>query len=151
MRFPWIWLTFDFFPDGKECKEKLVFGRRWPRETLNGLSAPNAYLESISLCRANLNNANLQGANLIKANLQGANLRGATLWQAKKLTPKQIKSSCFWDEAIYKGEWHWKEKSETWVPKNEQAQQDNDNYIDELKKDTASDPKEKPDCSRWSK
>ena len=87
LRFPWIWGTIDLFWDGKECKEKLVFGRRWEREPLVGLSAPKAYLGGIHLCGADLEWANLQQAYLWNANLQGANLgwtnlQGAYLWGA---------------------------------------------------------------------
>ena len=208
LRFPWIWGTIDLFWDGKECKRKLVFGRRWKREPLAGLSARKAYLANIHLCGADLGeaefqDANLEGANLQQAvleranlqeaslwlaNLQQANLGGAklqqaslslanlqqaslslanlqqaSLWQAnlqqaylslanlqgtfvidtKKLTSKQIKSTCFWKQAIYKGEWN--EIEEAWVA----IEPDNTNFIEELKKDTASDPEEPIDCSLW--
>ena len=92
LRFPWIWVTRDLFWDGEKCKEKLVFGRRWRRETLAGLSAPKAYLFEINLCgaglaganlqKAKLWNANLQQAYLYRANLQNANLREAKLQDA---------------------------------------------------------------------
>ena len=82
LRFPWIWGTIDFFLDGKECKRKLVFGRRWKRESLTGLSTPKAYLVEINLCRANLDRANLQDADLFKANLQNASLLRANLQNA---------------------------------------------------------------------
>ncbi|MEL7079615.1 MAG: pentapeptide repeat-containing protein, partial [Cyanobacteria bacterium J06582_2] len=110
LRFPWVGWTKDLFWDEKtgECEEKLVFGRRWSRELLVGLSAPNkAYLSGINLCDAVLESANLQDADLWNANLQdaglfrvnfqntslryanlqnavleGANLRDANLWRA---------------------------------------------------------------------
>ncbi|MGV2829792.1 pentapeptide repeat-containing protein [Myxosarcina sp. GI1(2024)] len=95
-----------------------------------------AYLERVSLCDAYLKNANLQNAQLSRA---------------KNLSPEQIKSACFWDEAIYEGKWNWDEEKWTWVPENEQAKQDNKNYIEELKEDKSSDPKQSPDYSRWQK
>ena len=82
LRFPWIWGTIDLFWDGKECKRKLVFGRRWKREPLAGLSAPGAYLLGVRLCDANLGEANLQEADLGKANLQEADLGKANLQEA---------------------------------------------------------------------
>ena len=44
LRFPWIGWTRDLFSDVKECRIKFIFGRRWKRKTLAGLSNPNAYL-----------------------------------------------------------------------------------------------------------
>ena len=73
------------------------------------------------------------------------------MWYAENLTPEQIKSACFWDKVIYKGEWVWNQKTGTWVPKNQQDREDNDNYIKELKKDKSSDPEQPVDCSRWSR
>ncbi len=262
-RFPYIgWTEEDWFWDKQKqkCVEKQLFGRRWEREPLAGLSAPNAYLALIHLCGANLRRANLREvrlshANLQKANLRRANLQKASLWDANlqkarlsranlqeanllsanlqkarlsranlqkaslwyanlqetrlgyanlqeadlsganleeanllganleeadlsgdnryllygnlqeanlvsanlqeadlsgaNLTPKQIKSACFWDKAIYKGEWDRDKQTKTMVPKNEQAEQDNTKFIEDLKKDKSSDPKEKPDCSHW--
>ncbi|MGK7917601.1 MAG: pentapeptide repeat-containing protein, partial [Prochloraceae cyanobacterium] len=98
-----------------------------------------ANLERVNLERANLGGANLGGANLGRANLGGANLEGANLGgadftDAQHLTHKQIKSTCFWQNAIYNPE-----KSE------------NQKYIEKLKTDKSSDPKELPACSIWSR
>ena len=98
-----------------------------------------AHLSEINLSQAYLR-TNLQQAWLKRANLQQADLRGA-----KNLTPKQIKSACFWDKAIYKGEWNWEKKA--YVVK----EPDNTNFIEELKKDTSSDPDDPVDCSWWEK
>ena len=125
------------------------------REAYLGLAnLQRAYLELANLQRAYLKLANLQRAYLKLANLQraylkSANLREAYLGSAKNLTPEQIKSACFWDEAIYKGEWNWNNQIKTWVASNEQAKQDNTKFIEELKKDKSSDPKEPVDCSLW--
>ena len=143
LRFPWIGWTKDLFWDEKaeECKEKLVLGRRWQRENLVGLSAPNkAYLAKILLC-----DANLRGANLQDAYLRWANLQQAILIKLKNLTSNQIKSACFWQKAIYRGEWNYEKK--TYVA----IEPDNTNFIEELKKDKSSDPKDPVDCSRWEK
>jgi uncharacterized protein YjbI with pentapeptide repeats len=114
-----------------------------------------AHLSEINLSEAylstNLQRADLRGANLQDADLKGANLQDAVLLDAKNLTRKQIKSACNWDKAIYKGEWHWEEETETWVANNEQDEQKNLNYIKDLKKDKKTDPTRKPDCSRWSR
>ena len=131
----------------------------------------DAYLERANLQGADLNSANLQKANLERANLQGAdlfmanlqetnlertNLQGANLFMAnlqeailigtENLTPEQIKSTCFWDRAIYKGKWD--EEERTWVA----IEPDNTEFIEELKNDIASNPdKLIIDYSRWKK
>ena len=211
-RFPWIGITkkgLYWDKQEKRCKLKRLFGRRWTREPLVGLSAPKAYLVGINLCGALLNGANLQNTNLYEANLQGAfltrtnlqlanlyganlqraflgeanlhgafldeanlqnailiranlqhaflfdanlqdaflygaNLQDAILTDTQNLTSTQIKNSCNWDKAIYKGEYI--SEKETYV-----ATPDNTNYIEELKKDKSSDPKEPVDCSHWEK
>ena len=102
------------------------------------------FLWGASLQNASLWDANLQDANLKKVDLQDADLEGAFLLGTKKLTAKQIKSTCFWDKAIYKGEWN---EEMDWVA----TEPDNTNFIEELKNDTASDPEEPIDCSRWEK
>ena len=118
---------------------------------LRGANLEEADLEGAHLERANLRGANLEGANLRGAHLEGAllweaNLRGAHLEKAKlekaklekaksfgsHLTATKIKSTCNWDKAIYKHD-----------------KKENRQYIEQLKKDRASDPKEPPDCSRW--
>ena len=123
---------------------------------LGGANLRGANLEEADLERAHLGGANLRGANLEGANLRGAHLEGALLWEANlrgahlekaklekaklekaksfgsHLTAAKIKSTCNWDKAIYK-----------------QDKKENRQYIEQLKKDRASDPKEPPDCSRW--
>ena len=102
-----------------------------------------ANLQEADLKGANLQEADLKGANLQEADLKGANLQKAYLGFAKKLTYQQIKSACNWEKGIYKGQWNWeKELVETIEP-------DNTNFIEELKKDKSSDPKEAPYCSIW--
>jgi uncharacterized protein YjbI with pentapeptide repeats len=67
---------------------------------LNRANLESANLESANLVVADLHRAFLRGANLNGANLNGANLKGAVLSEADNLTNEQIKSACFWDEAI---------------------------------------------------
>ena len=96
--------------------------------------------------------ADLKEANLSEANLQEANLKKAKLNEAKNLTNQQIKSACFWDQAKYKGEWDWDKETKIWLPKNDQAELENTNFIEDLKKDKSSDPEEPVDCSSlWSR
>lgn len=89
---------------------------------LHSASFKDAKLGKAILARANLSNANLRNtdlseADLKKANLAKANLRGAYLYKTKNLTSKQLKTSCFWDEAIYtKANKIGKEK--IWTPNN---------------------------------
>ena len=103
-----------------------------------------ANLQQANLSPANLQQANLRSANLQEADLEGANLRQAVLESAENLTPEQIKLACNWDKAIYKGEWN--DEKKAWVA----IEPDNTNYIEELKQETASDPKKPPDCSGLS-
>ena len=105
-------------------------------------------LQGASLKIADLNNTVLWKANLQEAILEGANFQRAFLDGVKNLTPKQIKSSCNWEKAIYIGKLNWdKENGFSWVA----TEPDNTNYIEKLKKDKSSDPKELPDCRRWEK
>ena len=88
-----------------------------------------ADLHSAQLSDADLIFANLRKADLHSADLRSANLNRANLIKAKKLTPSQIKSACNWEKAIYK--------------------EANQQYIDRLFIDKASDPSEPVDCSQW--
>ncbi len=101
---------------------------------LSGASLKGANLEGTNLEGSNLGGANLGGTNLKGADLEEANLEGANFTDAQHLTHKQIKSTCFWQNAIYNPE-----KSE------------NQKYIEKLKTDKSSDPKELPACSIWSR
>ena len=122
-------------------------GTNLERASLEGANLSGAYLWKAKLKRASLKGANLEGTNLEGSNLGGANLggtnlkgadleeanlEGANFTDAQHLTHKQIKSACFWQKAIYK-----KDESE------------NEKYIEKLKTDKSSDPKELPDCSIW--
>ena len=122
---------------------------------LSGTSLVQANLSGAYLWGANLSQTCLDLANLSVASLLGANLLGTSLLQAnlieaklidlQNLTPKQIKSACFWDQAIYKGRWVAEEL--TWAA----IEPNNTNYIEDLKKDKSSDPEEPVDCSIWEK
>lgn len=61
------------------------------------------------------------------------------------LNLQQIKSACYWEEAIY-SEAQWDKNRSQWVIKDEKA---NQQKIEELKYDKASDPSTPVDCSRW--
>jgi hypothetical protein len=188
LRFPWIgWTDEDWYWDKQEkkCKQKRLLGRRWPRQSLQGLSAPKALLQGVHLCGANLVGADLRDANLVQAHLEGAdlwkanlggaglklvnlkganlmeaylqyaflseanlkeaNLKGANLSYPQSLTRKQIKSACNWDKAIYKS--HYDQDNNEWVLEEAANQQ----YIEQLKQDRASDPQEPVDCTTWEK
>ena len=116
--------------------------------TLMLLNFENANLQEANLPNANFNNTNLKNANLALANLRNANFESANLSFAylintKHLKPTQIKSACHWQTAFYQGDWD--SEQAKWIV-NEQA---NQQYIEQLKLDKASDPKEPVDCSRW--
>ena len=104
-----------------------------------------ANLQNAHLVEANLENANLEETDLQNASLWGANLQKAILIDIKNLTLKQIKLACFWDRAIYKGKLD--REVQAWVA----IEPENTNYIEKLKNDSASDPYEPIDCSRWEK
>lgn len=107
-RFPWIvftetwtlqtekdWYLSSYWDEKEQkrkhkCKQKRLFGRRWKRQSLQGLSLQNVptgegehyyevYLAGIDLCSANLSRADLNNANLSGAFLSGANLSGSYL------------------------------------------------------------------------
>ena len=111
---------------------------------LQGAELQGADLQGANLWKANLQGAYLEGANLQGANLREANLQGANLERAN-LTAKQIKSTCFWNKAIYKAKWN--NEKQAFVA----TEPDNTNFIEKLKNDIASNPKEPPDCSVWEK
>ena len=102
-----------------------------------------ADLSGAYLFGADLSGADLSGVNLIEADLRAVNLQDAFLVGIENLISEQIKSACFWDMAIYKGEWNGEKRAFVAI------EPDNTNFIENLKKDTTSDPDESPDCSRW--
>ncbi|MDJ0659383.1 MAG: pentapeptide repeat-containing protein [Crocosphaera sp.] len=84
----WYWAEWYWDSWTQKCKEKgrffgYLWGRRWPRQRLSRLYAPNAYLNGIKLCGASLWGVNLEGAFLNKAQLQEVNLVEADLSKAK--------------------------------------------------------------------
>jgi uncharacterized protein YjbI with pentapeptide repeats len=107
---------------------------------LNGADLSNA-----NFSNANLNSASLRSADLTSADLTSADLRSAALIEATNLTETQIKSACFWDKAIYIYKGHYDNQKKEWIT-DEKA---NQVFIAQLKQDKASDPKVKPDCSKW--
>ncbi len=102
-----------------------------------------AELNGANLIVANLDGANLDGAELNGANLDGANLNGAILNGAEGLNPKQIKSACFWEKAIYT-ESKWDEDKQLWVAADREA---NQREIEKLKRDKNSDLPNPIDCN----
>ncbi len=111
--------------------------------TLSSANLNRADLNHATLFDANLNGANLNGANLNGVNLNFANLNFANLIEAENFIPSQIKSACYWENAIYKG--YWDEKKRKWVIDEKANQQ----YIEELTQDKDSDPKNPVNCSGW--
>ena len=112
-------------------------------QALERLVEAKRSLKSYNLVGANLSRANLSRANLSRANLESANLESAYLIRVQNLTFSQIKSACYWEKAIYKG--NWDDKAYKWQVYEEANQE----FIKQLKQDKASDPKKTVDCSRW--
>ncbi len=142
---------------GANLQEAALSGANLQEANLGGAKLQKAWLIKANLQKAGLIKANLQEANLREANLQkaylreanlqkaglwGANLQEAYLVDAEELTSEQIKSSCFWEKAIYKGEMN---DEGNWVA----IEPDNTNFIEELKNDKSSDPKEPINCKIW--
>ena len=93
--------------------------------------------------RANLSRTYFYRTNFDQANFYGANLSGASLMESQNLTPTQIKSACNWDKAVYQGVWQLNQFR--WVVDEKANQQ----FIQQLKQDKDSDPKQPVDCSQW--
>ncbi len=110
------------------------------RADLRSANLDSADLKGANLHRANLNSADLNFANLEQANLEQANLDHANLIEVHNLTPSQIKSACSWQTAIFRGEFAPEQK--TWRVDEKLNQQ----YIEQLKQDKASNPKYPIDC-----
>lgn len=160
-----------FSLQGLELEETNLKNINLKGANLEYVNLKNAFLYNADLQGANLYNANLVGTNLLNANLRGANLtvaifeddsiikngiatskasinganlKGAFLINTEdRIKDSQIKSACFWEQAIYKG--NWDEKAEKWIVDKEANQK----YIEQLKQHQSSDPKQQPDCSKW--
>jgi uncharacterized protein YjbI with pentapeptide repeats len=145
---PIISLNDAYLSDAQLAKTNLK-GANFKDANLENVNLENANLEDANLENANLTNANLQNAKLGFANLRNANLRNANLTNAKliavnlqkanldeanfkdadDLTYAKIKSACFWEKAIYKSD-----------------KDENQKFIEEVKNDSSSNPKELPEC-----
>ncbi|MDJ0843276.1 nSTAND1 domain-containing NTPase [Crocosphaera sp.] len=107
---------------------------------LSGANLSFSNLMFADLSDSNLSSANLVEANLLSANLTNTNLLGTNLIQAKNLEPSNLKQACFWQYAIYKGQWN--NEQQEW----EIDEPANREFIEKLMKDKTSDPKIKPSC-----
>ena len=113
------------------------------RASFRGAHLYRADFEDTNLYLANLSDTYFYRTDFERANFYSANLRGAYLIEAKNLTPAQIKSACYWEQAIYRGIWdvdHFK-----WVRDRKANQQ----FIQQLKQDKSSNPSKAVDCSMW--
>lgn len=110
--------------------------------SLIGADLSYAKLSYANLSSANLSDAKLSSANLFSANLSSANLSDTNLSSAN-LNNQQIKSACFWEQAIYANS-EWNSTIKNWVAIDQQA---NRQKIEEIRQDKASDPQNPPDCS----
>ena len=118
------------------------------RANLEGINLKNSYLYGVNLGKANLSLANLENAYLYRANfylanLDRANLENAYLIKSKNLTSSQIKSACYWEQALYKG--YFSPDKLTWIIDKKA----NQHYIQKLQEDQASNPQKPVNCSRW--
>ncbi|MBF2009489.1 MAG: pentapeptide repeat-containing protein [Chlorogloeopsis fritschii C42_A2020_084] len=112
---------------------------------LENADLSGAQLERAKFIYAHLSGANLSGSYLENtdfknADLNGANLNGANLSGSKNLTYAQIKSACNWQEAIYKLD-----------PSYSNYDRVNQEFIEAVKQDIVSNPKQPIDCSKWKR
>ncbi len=148
---------------GADLRSAYLGGANLSSANLGGANLSRAYLSRADLSRADLIGANLRSAYLIRADLSradlsradlsrayliGANLGGADLRSAKNLSNSQIKSACFWEEAIYT-DLEWNILEQNLMVLDEKANQNRINRIEAIKQDKASDPENSPDCSIW--
>ena len=99
------------------------------------------------LFRADLAGADLAGADLFRADLRGADLAGADLAGAdlvgvRNLSNIQIKSACNWEQAVYTDA-EFDRENWQWIVKDKQA---NQQRIESIREDKASDLQEPPVC-----
>ena len=94
--------------------------------------------------KANLSGAILREVDFDKTNLEKADLSGAKFQDVKNLTHEQIKSACNWEKGLYKFDKKWNNE----VKRNDYIfnEKENKKYIEELKLDIKSNPKEQPNC-----
>lgn len=105
-----------------------------------------------SLVNADFSNANLQQAmfrdytDLKQANFEGANLEAAIFIRVKNIAPSQIKSACNWELAYYN---HDPQRNLLDLNLTEADRLASQQYIAQLKQDTASVPQKAIDCRKW--
>ena len=104
------------------------------RANLLGAKLREANLERAYLGQANLERADLERVKLKNANLTKTNLRGTKLRNVQDFTAKQLKLACFWSQAIYQSD-----------------EQENQKYIEDLKKPQSLDPSTPVDFQLWKK
>ncbi|MGK7914896.1 MAG: pentapeptide repeat-containing protein [Prochloraceae cyanobacterium] len=144
-----VWEILNHGAQGLDLRGADLSGAYLSSADLSDANLSGAYLSSADLSGADLSgaylsSADLSGADLRGANLASANLASANLIESKNLIPSQIKLACYWEKAIYKG--HFDNKNFfKWIVDDKANQQ----YIEALKQDKASDPKEPVDCSEW--
>ena len=109
-----------------------LWGTNLERASLERAELRGAKLESAYLGQADLKGANLERVKLSKANLEETNLRGANLTKVENLNPKQLKLARCWSQAVY-----------------QENEQENQRYIEDLKKAQSLDPWIPVDFELW--
>ncbi len=128
---------------GSNLRNANLSGANFHDANLSKSNLENTNLVAANFYDTNLAHTNLKNANLSQANLYGANLFGAYLINTKNLQYSQIKSSCNWKNAFYKGSWN--NKTKKWIVDREANQE----YIQSIQHHLPSEPKEAIDCSQW--
>ena len=157
-----VYITETSFKNANFYNTNLV-ATHFASNELDGSSFHNANLSraifsvyygsspSTTLIGADFSNANLKGSsfdsytNFKNTNLTGANLAGAIIIRPENLTPTQVKSACNWEDATY----NFDPNRHPHLQKAEEDLSTTQKYIQQLKQDRASDPKEPIDCDRW--
>lgn len=86
---------------GAYFKESELEGTQLQNALLFNVHIIDSYLFEANLSKADLTGANLRGSNLEKTNLREVNLKTANLKETIGLTPEQVKSACYWQEAKF--------------------------------------------------
>ena len=144
IKLPEVKLPGAYLFDAK-LKESELISADLTGADLTSADLTGADLTSANLTDANFTVANLIGADLTSADLTKANLLGAKLneIEVNNLTMPQLKLACNWDKASYIFR---QTENEKW----ELDTQANQQYIEKIRQDKASDPQTPVDCSKWN-
>ena len=144
--------NFNFKSANLDCssfKGTTIENTKFKDAQLRGANFSSSFLKKVDFSGSVLSNTDFSRAfladvNLEKANLEKADLSGANFQDVKNLTHEQIKSACNWEKGLYKFDKKW--NNEYKINNYIFNKEENIKYIEELKLDIKSNPKEQPNC-----